>query len=298
MQNSHHLCVRAERRKRIILLACGVFALGLTWVLLSPHEREPSYRGHTLSQWLGQQKGHWGASLILGEDPILAIGTNAIPTILEWISYEPSPLRNKMAGLVERFVPEVRRRLFFRPVERANDSIRVFRILGPQARAAIPELTRLALTAADRDRAYRCIESLKHVGPEALSAVLTLASNSPPKTRFRAIVTLPDFGANAAAAVPLLIRCLDDNDRSVANAAEEALTRLDRSAVFPALTNALHSPSAQMRARAVNCIQWLEIPASEASSLLDPLLTDPDYNVRRTTTNSLRRLSFPPSVHN
>ena len=290
--------MKAPRRKRIILLACGIFALGLTWVLLKPPEREPTYKGHTLSEWLGQQKGHWGANLLLDDDPILAIGTNAIPTLLKWISYEPSPWRNKIARLVERVSANLRRRLFYKPVERANDAVRVFRILGPRARAAVPELTRLALTSADRDRAYRCIESLKHAGPEALPAVLTLASNSPPRTRFRAIVTLPGFGASAAAAVPFLIQCLDDNDSSVADAAEETLTRLDRSAVFPSLTNALHSPSAQVRARAVNCIQWLEIPASEASPLLEPLLTDPDYNVCRTTSNAMRRISFPQPVHN
>lgn len=288
----------SKRRKRLVLLACGLVALGLTWALLSPRDREPSYQGRTLSQWLAQQKGQWGAGLVLDVDPILAIGTNALPTLLEWISYEPSTLRNQIAGVAGRLPFGLWRRLFYKPVERANDAIRVFRILGPQARSAIPELARLAQTAADRDRAYRCIDALKLVGPEGLPAVLTLATNSPTKTRFRAIVTLPEFGPDAAAAVPILIQCLDDNDSSIAAAAQEALTRLDRSAVFPSLTNALHSSSAQVRAHAVDGIQRMGAPADEAVPLLDPLLADPDYDVRRTTTNALRRLFFPPPDHN
>jgi len=297
MPNLHHIRAMSMRWKRILFLACAILAVVLIWTVLTPPEREPSYQGHTLSQWLGQQKGYWGANRVLDDDPILAIGTNALPTILKWVSYEPSPLRNKIASLVERLPPGLKRRLFYVRVGRANDAVRVFRTLGPRARAAIPELTRLAQTSADRHRVCRCIDSLKHVGPEALPAVLTLATNSPPKTRFYSLVTLPSFGANAAAAVPFLIQCLDDNDRTVAGAAEEALTRLDRLAVFPSLTNALRSPSARVRARAVSCIQWLGIPAGEARPLLNPLLTDPEYEVRRTTTNALQRLSFPPPVH-
>jgi len=298
MQSLHHLFMNVPRRIRIIVLISGLFAVGLTCALLVPREREPTYRGHTLSEWLGQQKGRWGANLVLEEDPILAIGTNGIPTILAWISYEPSPWRTKASSFVARLSPDLRRRVFYGPVERANDAIRVFRILGPQACVAIPELTRLAQSAADRDRAYRCIESLKHVGPSALPALLTLATNSPSKTRFRAIVTLPELGTDAVEAVPLLIQFLDDNDKSVANAAEEALTRLERSAVFPSLTNALHSPSAQVRAHAVSCLQWLGIPTREVCPLLEPLLTDSDYIVRRTTTNAVHRLSSHPAVHN
>jgi hypothetical protein len=247
---------------------------------------------------LRQQKGHWGADLVMEEDPILAIGTNAIPTILEWIGYEPSPSRKKIAGLVGRISPNLRRRLFYKPAERANDAVRVFRILGPVADEAIPELARLARTATDDDRAYRCLESLQRIGPAALPAVLTLASNSPPKTRFRAIVTLPDFGADAAMAVPFLIQCLGDNDHAAANAAEEALTRLGRTTAFPSLTNALQSPSTQVRARAINCLQWLELPDTEAGPLLVPALTDADHNVRRAATNALRRQANQPPPHN
>jgi len=286
----------SKRRKRIILFACGIFAVGLTWALLAPREREPSYQGRTLSHWFDQVPpgSVWTDS---DKAPIRAIGTNAIPTILKWISYEPSPLRNEIAMLVGHLSPDLSRRLFIHAQQRADRAVTVFSILRSQARVAIPELARLALTASDRDRACRCIDSLRHIGPEALPAVLTLATNGPPDASHYAIVTLPGFGTNAAVAVPFLIQCLDDKNSKIADTAEDTLGTLDRSAVFSALTNALQSPSAQVRAHAVSCFQWMRTPASEVVPVLEPLLSDPDYNVRRATTNALyRRFTLPERI--
>jgi hypothetical protein len=277
----------------LILVVCGILALALLWGLFSIQHREPSYQGRTLSQWFDQVPpgSVWTDS---DNAPIRAIGTNAIPTILKWISYEPSPLRNEIAMLVGRLSPDLSRRLCIQTQQRADRAVTVFSILGSQTRAAIPELARLALTASDRDRACRCIDSLRHIGPEALPAVLTLATNGPPDASRYAIVTLSGFGTNAAAAVPFLIQCLDDKNTKIADAAEDTLCRFDRSAVFASLINALHSPSAQVRTHAVTCIQWIGTPASEAVPMLEPLLSDPDYNVRRATTNALSRRLPPP----
>ena len=87
MQKVHDLGVMAKRRKRVILLACGVLALGLLWQVL--RDREPSYQGRTLSEWVEQV----GPAYLWNDSDeevkaVRAIGTNAIPTILKWIRYE------------------------------------------------------------------------------------------------------------------------------------------------------------------------------------------------------------------
>ncbi len=232
MQNIHHLRVMSKRRKRIILLACGIFAIGLIWALLAPREDEPSYQGRTVSQWLNDiDQGRWGA---WNEAPIHAIGTNAIPACLKWISYEGGvPLRNRIAKLVERVSPALGRRLTVNHWGRSNRVVEVFRILGPQARAAIPELTRLAQTAiparadgSQPGRAGRCINCLGFIGPDALPSILSLVTNSPPLTRCFAIWKLADFGTNAVAAVPALRLALTDTDPYVTNAASKALLKI------------------------------------------------------------------------
>lgn len=250
-----------------------MLALAVLWQLV--REREPSYQGCTLSQWVDQlqQRTYNDAE---AQGAIRAIGTNAIPTSLKWISYEASPLRNEIAMLIGHVSPGLSRRIIVSTQQRADRAVTVFSILRSHANTAIPELTRLALIASDRTRACRCIDALRRIGPEALPSVLMLATNSSPDTAYYAIVTLPGFGTNAAAAMPMLIQCLDDKDKNIAAAAEDTLSRLDRSAVLPFLTNALHSLSAQVRAHAASCFQWMEPPPTKLFlcwSFCFPILT-------------------------
>ena len=55
---------------------------------------EPSYGGRILSEWLADVRCCSGVTLVGAPDPpkdaVRAMGTNAIPTLLKWISYERS----------------------------------------------------------------------------------------------------------------------------------------------------------------------------------------------------------------
>ena len=84
-------------KPRTFLLFLGALVLLglLIFVLVKPNE--PSYAGHTLSYWLNAPAS--------AEQPdeavraIQAIGTNAIPTLLRWINYEPTPWKMKLASV-------------------------------------------------------------------------------------------------------------------------------------------------------------------------------------------------------
>lgn len=215
-----------------ILLACGIFAIALVWALRAPWRDEPIYQGRTISQWLSDiDQGRWG---VWNEAPIRAIGTNALPVYLNWIGYEERhPLRNRIAKLVGLVSPALGRRLTVNHWGRSNRVLGVFRILGPQARAAIPELTRLARTAiparddgSEPGRAGRCIDCLGFIGPEAISGLLSLVTNSPRNTRCFAMYQLAYFGTNGVAAVPTLRLALTDTDPHVCRAARYALVRI------------------------------------------------------------------------
>jgi len=226
----------AKRWKRVILLACGLLALGLLWQVL--RDREPSYQGRTLSDWVKQVgPAHlWndsdeevkaisaistnaiqrmGSPFTTAVMAIRAIGTNAIPTILDWISYEPSPLRKQMAALAVLLPASLRLDSLSLADERANNAIAVFRILGPEARPAIPELSRLMLTSSQPARARRCFGALIHLGPEAMPSVLTLLTNRWPELRVATIYRLTAFGTNAQAATGALRPLLIDPDLEI-----------------------------------------------------------------------------------
>jgi hypothetical protein len=219
-----------SKRRNMILLASGIFAIVLGFAVAFPHQREePIYGGRTCSQWLKRiEQGQWGA---WDEAPIRAIGTNGIPTYLRWISFEQSPLRNRIAKLVEPDFPKLSYRLTVSPGHLANRVVFVFQILGPQAHPAIPELTRLAQTARDRGRFTRCLNSLAFIGPDAIPSILTLASKGSPQMRGLALWKLADFGTNAVAAVPALRLALTDAEPYVTNIATRLLVKIAPEAV-------------------------------------------------------------------
>src|SRR5205823_12852958 len=75
-------------RLGIVLLAC---ALGLAGgFLLWPRDPEPKYQGVSLTGWLakGSNDGEAAAA-------VRHLGTNSIPFLLQWLSYEPAPWRRQ-----------------------------------------------------------------------------------------------------------------------------------------------------------------------------------------------------------
>lgn len=252
--------------------------------------QEPVYKGRALSEWLGEMR----IGQLYFPDPskegIIGLGTNALPKLLEWISYERLPEK----GLVwaERTNAPAKPTAIVKlsADELADRSMYAFRYLGSVARPAIPELTRLARTSSDSARAYRCTEALASIGPEAIPSLLSLATNGPPMTRWYAIAALEyfDLAREKAAeqAVPVLIMCLDDPKDEVGNKAANILSTIDLPIVVPALTNALQSPSARTRYWAARCLWWKG--AREAIPILHTALRDPNYEVRAAASEILR----------
>jgi hypothetical protein len=243
---------------------------------------EPTYQGRTLSDWTRDLDPH--TMVMVGHEPpawtaIGHMGTNAIPTLLKWMS-EPDPPEPLKPHLAPCFT-----------LSRSERAEFAFRILGGAARPAIPELTRLARKSSDPNRAERCADSLASIGPEAIPSLLSLATNGPRMTRWYAIAALEYFGNDrqlTIPAVPVLIKCMGDRNDDVANKAADVLSRCcSPEVVVPALTNALRSPSARSRKWAVRCLGWDE-QAVSAIPLLRAAMRDPDYGVRESATNVLR----------
>src|SRR5215470_2476249 len=121
-------------RRRHILKALVVLLLFLgatSWAL----DKEPSYKGRTLTDWTRDIDPH-GVFLVGHEPPewtaIVAMGTNAIPTLLRWMAEKdpPEPQKPNLAPCYTAV--------------RSERAQLAFSILGETAWPAIPELTRLA----------------------------------------------------------------------------------------------------------------------------------------------------------
>jgi HEAT repeat protein len=106
------------------------------------------------------------------------------------------------------------------------DAEDAFRILGPVASPAIPDLTRLAIASKGEDRVMRCSSCLASIGPESVPALAEIISNYHGKGRYYPIAVLAKFGTNAQPAVPVLARCLSDPDVQVRATATNAISKL------------------------------------------------------------------------
>ena len=276
---------------------CSFFILCILVAVAA--DQEPSYNGRLLSQWLGDMDLHsyWAGHV---PEAIRAMGSNAVPALLNWIAYErPAPHQSSQAGETLRSdLPHYP----LSPEERAERSEIAFECLGSVARPAIPELTRLARTSSDPRRADRCAASLTFIGPEAIPSLLSLATNAPPWTRYEAVDCLGRFvhDTEGEQTVPVLISCLGDSNTRwpIDGKAEDDLLSIGPVLVVPGLTNALQSPSAATRLGAAHCLLAFqdlgdsrlprEIPTVVPT--LRTLMRDPDYQVRDIATNILRRM--------
>ena len=132
------------RKTRAAAIAAVVFAtLGvLLWILLRPGEREPVYQGKTLTYWLSDFWPGRNVSREKLEQDRLAvrqIGTNATPTLLQWISTKDGPLKQKVVTWIY-YQPWVPFRLES-DVDKNMLAASGFNILGKsQAGAAVPAL--------------------------------------------------------------------------------------------------------------------------------------------------------------
>jgi hypothetical protein len=160
---------------------------------------EPTYNGLPLSYWLRDFQ------LYRSDTPhpltdeaktaVAHIGIVAIPFLLDRIR------QGQSAGFDE------------------SGPVEAFRVLGPTAWSAIPELARLATNQPESGpmSAYSAVLALGGIGPDALPVLLTVLTNTTlQERRIGAIEAIGGIGTNALPALPALLGCLHDKDDIVA----------------------------------------------------------------------------------
>jgi len=222
-----------KRRRILLLLALAVLGVALS-AMLSPHPREPSYKGHSLTSWVNR--------CILGPDgdgvtvhatdaevreALVVLGTNHFPLLLQRLSYDvmESPF-HKYAVALPPFVVQSPPFVWGFDAEgnrniRAEDAQFVFSILGPLGAPAVPQLSRISREAAETP-ARRALLALAHLSDAGLPAILNAATNQNHRHRSVAIRCLA-LHTNSPVVRLLLTNALADPDIVVRQQAEAAL---------------------------------------------------------------------------
>jgi HEAT repeat protein len=142
------------------------------------------------------------------------MGNRAVDAALEWLEKEDGRLTQKILDFVGKHFdwhPDRRSAAHYH-----DAAVNVFRILGPEARPAVPKLVSLAQSHPRTTVRIRAISALGELGPmadETVPSLLLCLDDADPKLRMEAALSLGSIGRQPAVVVPRLLACLEDTNR-------------------------------------------------------------------------------------
>ena len=291
---------RAERGRRVLLILLACVLVAAVGALVWPGEKEPTYLGKTLMEWLLCERliSKEPESHDTQTDAIRRIGSNAVPFLLKWVRYRAPATKKELLSFLGGLPRPLNLNLEDKDLERSHASWAAFRILGPQARAAIPELTRMMDEPGSGfiGRYHQPIYALGCMGEDALPAILAVLEDRlhPDHAEAALIIGfMPAARTNCARAVPLLVSCLVEQNEAAACRAAISLGRLglEPGLAVPALTNSLADPRALVRRQSARALGEFGAEGRAAGAALLQALDDLDFTVRLCATNSLSKIA-------
>ncbi|HTI72590.1 MAG TPA: HEAT repeat domain-containing protein [Candidatus Limnocylindria bacterium] len=266
------LWASAKRRGIGVVLSLLILAVLLVYWGRSA---EPVYHGQKLRHWVALlnpvDRLEW--SYVPREtdeavQAVRAIGPDAIPYLVRWtwMRDQPKPFHEavvkwlkgspRLLSMEEFVYDKIDPYLTEESVPLGYSVPRAFQILGPKATKAIPELTRIAETMAQRygdpngghpvagRYGMQCVlKSLACLGKDAVPKMLQVAQSLEGKpVQSIAVGCLGDLGADGIEAVPVLLGWTTNQNPLVRSAAILALDGIpgDPAQVIPVLTARTH----------------------------------------------------------
>ena len=308
----HHLPVTPKRRKWV--LAMAVVAVATTLIALLTRSNEPTCQGKTLTKWVeiygqeidsavqGSPVRHEGA------DAIRTIGTNALPFLVEWTSFDApdSSVRYSAArflfrsGLFARDGAVAKWCRFEREIDRAMSAARAFAPLGRQAEPAIPELLHQLNAPNGGQSTDWALFALANIGGAAIPALQAhLAdTNAPRRAKVAHLFACFPVLATNESTVLVLIACANDADLQTRGKSAMALAQVAQQftpnpeLTVPALLSCLQDSSNRAtRAAVANALGAYGDHAREAIPLLLRTAQDPNEVIHAQATNALLKIA-------
>jgi hypothetical protein len=279
--------------------------------LVWPGEKEPVYKGKTLSEWLtvyasGVDEGNTQRTQE-ASDAVHHIGTNALPWLLKWSRQKSPPgLRARLMRSLFKMPRPIAQRLrrgvtgLRGPGDEEEvlrrSALAGFETLGAEANSGVGELAERLRNPRALSRSLDAARALAYIGKEGfppLMAALTNAGGSNRLVAVNCIGKVRGAGTNASPAVPVLIQLVTGPDYRMASLAVTALGELALEAdiAVPALTNVVGTSDNRLRYRAVLALGDFGQRARPAVPTLAGALEDSDSLVRVAATNALRKIA-------
>jgi hypothetical protein len=292
----------------LVLIAAVIAAVVMCW---PRPQHQPTYQGRPLQHWVALLDAPYkeGTNLITIAKAIDAAGTDALPFLLEWIHYESPPWQRSIVRLLSPVAPPLIVERVARPsrFRLASGSILAFRQLGNTAVPAIPQLARLANSAASRETAWRAIEALAEIGTNSLPVLQQIIEDPRHPMRASAAFALTTMFRHPTAfsepalppdeALLHLIRCTTNDQTIFCFAATVLLGERGRHAgapppqCVPALTNCLQSTNRMLRIEAMEALGKFGTNATQAIPDLAKIMKGPDTQLAARAFAALRQIT-------
>jgi len=249
-------------KKRLVLLAVMLAlgaALAALWLNSSD---EPCYQGRKLSAWLTAHRENPDDARAIAA--IRAIGTNAVPYLLQGFSYSYLPRREgliKAADIWIRHRLHLTTKLIRDPLAmRYERSVAGFKVLGPIANPALPDLSKLLGSTNGAGAAI----AMSGIGPPALPFLIEGVRDASPDVRYHGLIGVAQLGTNAGPALPAVVGCFGDTNVSFGTV---------------------------IRYTAILAATEMGAAAREAEPALKGLLQDPDGSIVALAKQALDRIN-------
>jgi HEAT repeat protein len=299
-------------------LAVGLIAVlsvlvVIAWVPIAGSPREPEYHGRKLTAWLDDLSASSALTRTNATAAIQQMGTNAVPFLVQMLHAQDSPFRRRYITLLGQ-QHWVNLHLHYDSVMRVQ-ALRALAILGPDAKAAVPDVADLLKDTGDGTMAAYTLYRIGSNGIPALQSALTNSNvwtrrhaammlgaagqsssvsnllaalkDPDPFTRDGAVMTLRRFPEQANVIVPALANCLDDPDDVFVSNIARTLGTFGTNArlAFPKLLKLVGSSKHHVGEAAT--LALMRIDSDGTLAAFTNYLESPDVNVRRTTARAL-----------
>jgi hypothetical protein len=271
-------CMRQRWKVFVFFLA----VVTIIAVCLCAGDKEPSYKGRPMSEWLGKDADRTKAILFrLPPQPdaisaVQAMGTNAIPLLVKWTkqdgldfdSWNRASSKIPFVRLRKRVSEEIWKRSDQRRHAMAEEGLR---ILGTNAISALPEIARQFNTSKDIERIDSAGLVLARMGEKGFDVLLSGLDSPNTNICWSAITSIEDMGHNK----------------------EIGLNRINARPAVAKLTNIIsYQTNSSLRVSAVLALDALVFSIESQEVFLDSLRNDPDKDVRDAASNAVATIRF------
>jgi HEAT repeat protein len=239
-------------------------------------------------------------------DAFKAMGTNAVPFLIEVLETEPSSLGRfadkeaanysfthpKLSDAISKLLPSA-----YRVEERRELAAYLLSQLGPKAEAAIPVLFRIYTSTnlgwKVEHEVGAALMSMGEKGVVLVPHYLDWLTNSDPEIQQTGAGFLATVGPKARVAIPELLEAVESGNRRVSSTAAEALWSIDRqtNVMIRIQLRDLQNTNPTVRQFALIHLRQMGPAAAAAGPSIEPFLRDNDDAIRKAAELALAAIA-------